>query len=379
MKMNIKKAFLFLPVAACCAALFSACNENDKDYDNKVYINNTEKVGSILLKGEDEASFAIQTKMAKLESQAVQVTYKAAPELVDQYNAAFYDKAILMPDTCYEIPEPTVTITPGAVKANDVVVNFKNLTGLNRDLVYVLPVSISSSSIDVLQSASTIYYVDNGAALINVVANITKNYLSLDSPSAATKLGNMGQVTVEALVRVSKFGKLISTLMGIEGTFLIRIGDAGVPDNQLQLATSRGNVTDPTWQLSTGVWQHVAVTFDKSTGEVNVYLDGKKKATQKSSYTSNVNWNSSSFYIGKSYDDQRWLEGEISECRIWNRVLTADEINAPTHFYTVDPTSEGLVAYWKFDDGAGKAIKDYANGYGVTCNSDPTWKSVELP
>ena len=33
-------------------------------------------------------------------------------------------------------------------------------------------------------------------------------------------------------------------VMGIEGTFLFRIGDAGVPDNQLQLATSSGNVTD---------------------------------------------------------------------------------------------------------------------------------------
>jgi hypothetical protein len=272
-----------------------------------------------------------------------------------------------------------VTITPGAVKANDVAVNFKHLTELNRDLVYVLPVSISSSSIDVLQSARTIYYVAKGAALINVVANISKNFLSLDSPGSASKMGSMGQMTVEALVRVSKFGRLITTLMGIEGNFLIRIGDAGVPDNQIQLATSRGNVTDPTWQLSTGVWQHIAVTFDKATGEVNVYLDGKKKATQKSSYTSNVNWNSSSFYIGKSYADDRYLDGEISECRIWDRVLTADEINAPTHFYGVDPTSEGLVAYWKFDEGAGKAIKDYANGYNVTCDSDPTWKTVSLP
>ena len=60
-------------------------------------------------------------------------------------------------------------------------------------------------------------------------------------------------------------------------------------------------------------------------------------------------------------------------------VLTADEIRAPYHFYSVDPQSEGLVAYWKFDNGAGCLITDYANGYDLICNKDPKWVNVTLP
>jgi hypothetical protein len=283
-----------------------------------------------------------------------------------------------MPADCYEIAQPTAVINSGAVKANDITVDFKNLQSLNKDLVYVLPVSITKSDVDVLESARTIYFVAKGAALINTAANITKNYLSLDNSGEATKLEGMSQLTAEALIRPSKFGKLISTIMGVEGSFLIRIGDSGVPDNQIQLACS-GNVTDASWKINTGEWTHIALTYDKSNGEVNVYLNGKKQVSQTTSFRGNVNWNVSNFYIGKSYDDERWLEGEICECRVWNKVLTSEEINAPDHFYFVDPTSEGLVAYWKFDEGTGKAIKDYASGYNITANSDPVWKSVSLP
>ena len=46
---------------------------------------------------------------------------------------------------------------------------------------------------------------------------------------------------MEALIRARNFDRKISTVMGIEGYFLIRIGDAGFPPNQIQIATSDGN------------------------------------------------------------------------------------------------------------------------------------------
>ena len=53
----------------------------------------------------------------------------------------------------------------------------------------------------------------------------------------------------------------------------------------------------------------------------------------------------------------------MTEIRIWNKALTADEINAPNHFYTVDPNSEGLFSYWKFVEGEGSTVAD-ATGKG---------------
>ena len=153
-----------------------------------------------------------------------------------------------------------------------------------------------------------------------------------------------------------------------------------MPDNQIQLATSNGNVTDTAWQLETGKWTHIAVTFNSANGAVDVYFNGVHKGnTQYSNYRSNVNWNSGSFYVGKSWDNNRWFDGEISEARVWNRVLSVEEINAKNHFYKVDAASEGLVAYWKFNEGTGNVITDVTNGYNLVANSAITWKPVSLP
>ena len=77
------------------------------------------------------------------------VTYGVEPSLVERYNA-IYGTAIMLPAENYELTQPTATIIAGAVESDDVVVTVKNLTSLDRNLVYVLPVTVVSSSVEVL-------------------------------------------------------------------------------------------------------------------------------------------------------------------------------------------------------------------------------------
>lgn len=57
-----------------------------------------------------------------------------------------------------------------------------------------------------------------------------------------------------------------------------------------------------------------------------------------------------------------------------------EEINAPDHFYQVAAASDGLVAYWKFDEGAGKTIKDQTSyGNDLTVEKELKWVNVSLP
>lgn len=83
-------------------------------------------------------------------------------------------------------------------------------------------------------------------------------------------------------------------------------------------------------------------------------------------------------YIGKAYDDTRWLPGDISEVRIWNVQRSAEEI--AQNPYEVDPNTPGLIAYWKFNEGTGNIIKDHTgHGNDITASGTPTWIPVEIP
>ena len=121
-----------------------------------------------------------------------------------------------------------------------------------------------------------------------------------------------------------------------------------------------------------------------------MFVDGESKGVGNQRPRVTVNWgvsypreeendNKRGFWIGYSYDTPRYLDGDISECRVWNRILTPEEIREKDHFYYVDPASDGLVAYWKFDDGQGGNITDHANGNNLIANNELTWKAVELP
>lgn len=68
------------------------------------------------------------------------------------------------------------------------------------------------------------------------------------------------------------------------------------------------------------------------------------------------------FFIGRSYDDKRPLQGDVAEARVWSKVRTAKEIW--DNMYDVDPQSDGLLGYWKFDTPEdGDVVKDIT-GHG---------------
>lgn len=72
----------------------------------------------------------------------------------------------------------------------------------------------------------------------------------------------------------------------------------------------------------------------------------------------------------------------IAEARLWNKVLTVEEINKPNHFYKLyaDEIDESLLAYWKFSDGTGKSVKDWSiYGNSLTAEQELIWYPVSLP
>lgn len=363
---------------ALLTTAFIGCND-DESFDNKIYINSSSKVGTILLQGEDTDEASFNVKMPKVEDRDITFSIATDASQVEHYNEAYYDKAILLPQANYTISNSEVVINAGSILSPEVTVSFTGLTELDRQQKYVLPVTISSSQIGVLQSARTMYYLVKGAALINVVADLDENSLSVNWANNSDFMG-MRQFTAEALIKARAFDRELSTIMGIEGHFLIRIGDAGIPPNQLQIVTPVGNFTHSDLAIPVNAWTHIAVTYDADVSTLNVYINGVNKYSSSSANGGSIDWGTSSFWIGKSWDDNRYLTGEASEYRIWKKVLTSAEINETNHFYYVDPAAADLIAYWKFNDGGGDVVTDYSiNGNNATSTKPLKWTAVELP
>ena len=389
-----KSLYLAAIFAASCGALTSCQDsyENVAD-DNKLWDPTVERVSLTLLDGKaDVVTKTLNVTMAQPVDYDVKVTYGVTPDKLEEYKTIYGGDPVLLPEENYTFNETTAIIEHGGVTSTNASITFTGILSLDDSKLYVLPVSIISSPIQALASRSTTYFVFRGAALINTVGNMTGTCLRFVNEGQTPMLGNLRQLTFECLIRPDAFTNQLSTLMGIEGRWLIRIGDAGVPSNQIQLASSR-NVTDPAWQLEVGKWTFVTLTYDGDTGEVNVYFNGVKKGETKKSRSETVDWNVASedraCYIGYAYDTNRDFMGDMSEVRVWNRVLTPADLAERNHFYSVRPDAEGLVLYLKFDEGAGNYIHDYANGYDMyvpatfpgqkSKPADIKWDAVTLP
>ncbi|MFQ9995726.1 MAG: DUF1735 and LamG domain-containing protein [Hoylesella buccalis] len=378
----MKKIFLkYIPFAAM-AFLLAACQNNDEEiFANKGFIDETSMLAETIIKGNvAPLTKTFHVALARPAQTAVSMTAHVNTALVSTYNQAYYTNAELLPDTCYRVDVDKMNIAEGAIKSTEAKFSFLNLGGLDRSKLYVLPVEIESNAVELLNTAKRYYFVFRAGALINTVADIEKNYLEISPWATPDRVSRMKEVTLEALIYPREFGKLISTVMGIEGTFLMRIGDAGVPDNQIQIATHNGNFTSAKLQLETNKWQHVAMTYSQTTQEMKVYVNGRMMAETKMQCVPNLVGNGfdRNFLIGKSYDDNRWLSGCISEARVWDVVRTPEQIAG--NIYTVDPKTPGLVAYWKFDDNSSLEVKDYTgNGNTLKANDKLKWKAVSLP
>ena len=389
------KMIKYAVIALSAAFAFASCQTEkealeEHHFSNRLYINTQTVSEELLVKagsGDMVRTLNIATAL-QVEEDITGVLVADTALVANFRNEYMMQDAVVLPLSCCTIDNPEVTILKGSNASAPATITFKNLGKLNRKLVYVMPVALKNvTDINVIASKTVVYYVFKGAALINVVCNFTNNRAGAKEWKTPEKFTNMTQFTAECLVRQNVAGRLISTLMGVESHYLLRIGDAGVPDTQLQIAASP-NQTNSDMNFTLGKWTHVACVFDN--GYTTVYFDGKKVLDRASSGLSRVTWgaygsdkNETSgryFWLSYSYASDRYLDGEMAEVRIWNRCLSEEEINADTHFYTVDPESEGLAAYWKMDDGAGTVLNDSSpNGNDLTLESPTTWPKVSLP
>ncbi len=385
----------------------------------------------------------LQAMLAYPSDQEVTVDLAVDPSLVATYNARFGTSWPALDAKFYELSEQRTTIPAGMTFSDIVNLRLKGLMGegesqtgaLPIDETYLLPVRISHSSLSVLDGSSVAYYVVKRSSAITTAAQLTDNWIafsSLDTHSEGSMAFNgLRAVTYEALINIDDFvttnstgGRVeISSVMGVEQYLLLRIGDANFERRQLQFDGSGSGsifgkfpVSDATKNLETGRWYHVAATYDQATRTARIYVDGKLQSEITDAGIlapddkNDINlamralydlWNTASafdkqryealgyngyqaayqFFLGRSYDDSRPLNGKIAEARVWSVARTEEEIYR--NMFNVenpkdDPT---LIGYWKFNEGGGDIINDHSQyGNHGKAQYSLTWPAgIEIP
>lgn len=331
----------------------------------------------------------------------VKATISVDASLTDAFNHRYGTDYQLLPDAYLDFSPVSVTIEAGKVNSEKVSIGFKNLMGqgedqtgaMETDKTYLLPVKLSSEDISTMDGSSVAYYLVKRSSAITVAAQLTDNWIEfplMDTPGeVADAYNGLTALTYEALVNVDRFDLdnkdgvcNISTVMGVEQYLLLRIGDANFERQCLQFDGS-GNgsqfgklpsKSDPAKKLYSGSWYHVACTYDQNERVARIYVNGKLIDEVKEAGVAGPTADNKitlamralgmpeayQFFIGKSYNDFRPLQGKIAEARVWRVARTRDEIWKNMYRIENPKDQKDLIGYWKFNDGEGNVVKDYS-------------------
>jgi uncharacterized repeat protein (TIGR02543 family) len=119
--------------------------------------------------------------------------------------------------------------------------------------------------------------------------------------------------------------------------------------------------------VTLGSWVHVALTMNSNqTNNLKIYVNGEPFHEDTLSRSSSLNLNG--FSVGTNTSGGHRFDGTIDNFKIWNAVLTRDQILASRYSYGADDVSgsPSLRAFYDFDEGSGNVVNDRSgNGYNL--------------
>lgn len=383
----MKRLNIISIILSVMAIIITSCNDGPQ-YNDVIYVTGTESQAttSLLLDGNSASMGITVTSTDKLDKDA-KVTLKVAPEMLDAYNKKYDRKYKMLPEGSYKFENPDVIIKGGQNISSQAELCITSTDKFENGVTYCVPVMISESKgMNVLEASRTAFIVINHV-LRTKAAVLNGTYYSVPSFIKNPNVASLPQLTLECKFYVNQFqnsNPFISSLMGIEEDFLLRFGDVSCGPDQLQLAGGKTGVPDgnpdhgtahpmtlPT-HFATGKWYHLALVYNGVA--IKIYVNGVEISSTSANGPVCLSWDyQNGFHIGMSCGG-RYLNGYISEARIWSKALTVGDIQSNVCY--VDPISDGLLAYWRFNgaDINGTTVKDLTgHGYDAVASGTPQW------
>lgn len=199
-------------------------------------------------------------------------------------------------------------------------------------------------------------------------------------PTSAVSGSNLG-ISGSSPFTIAAWGYLSS----ITGTqTLVAIGDAAGSNTGVIIQSSSnawqvlvqgtGSVPAPAPIIQVNQFYEVVVTYAGGSASVLIYVNG---VVVNGSGSITMNLTNATVKMGRNYSSTSPLFGGLSDVRVWNIALTANQI-ATMYQTRVVPTT-GLVRRYKLNEGTGTAIADSSvtNDTGTVTN--PIWSRNNVP
>jgi len=203
--------------------------------------------------------------------------------------------------------------------------------------------------------------------------NGTSQYVNV---SASASLNVLNAISFEAAIYVHDLSseRAIFYYNHTYGPYL-RIGTDGKIRLTMRFTDGTSDYLISTNTITTKRLYHIVGTYDSSSGEFNIYVNGELFASKTGAAKQLLA--DTDLYIATQYGASgRWFYGYMLLAREYGKVLSLDEVRH-NHLNYHNPVRSGLVLWLPFEEGAGLTAYD-KSGYGndgalLPADDPPVW------
>lgn len=325
--------------------------------------------------GSDPITTTVNVRISDPAAEDCVFEIVADPSALESYNQRNETSYQALPQELYALSQNEVMVNAGKTTSEPISLTINPLTDAlkNSGQKYAIGLRLRSKDgkNEVLNSGSTMVYILDQVIYQSVpIINSSHNIHFTMRQSY-----NLTEWTVEMNVNMSLLGKGLGelnnqTLLGAWGNnggeIYTRFGDAPIEGNRLQVKT-QGTQMNSRTLFDANKWYHIAFVCTGSS--LYLYINGVLD-----------NWmslpgNVTNISNAMGFGNQDYLKADVkvSELRFWTKARTQAQIQ--NNMYACDPTSEGLEAYWKLNEGEGNVFNDITgHGNTGTCDTNPSWE-----
>lgn len=368
--MKIKEfiCYSFLSLLMC------SCEQEYQPLTNSVYFGEAvnENLKKVTIE-ENGAQASVYVSLATPMDCDVIAEIGVNSSVLDEYNKKHGTDYKLLPENYYSLRTNQCVVKAGELSSSMLDIDIKSFDEkLEASEKYAIPVMIlNASGTDILKPSSTMVLLCD--KIINTKVYFTNTFATQYTVKEGDNLTDgLVNFTVEYLIYVEKFSQNKHNFAFTDpaekqySNLFSRFGNLDHPVNQLQFNVNHVPIYAQSL-FETNKWYHIAlVCKDK----ISIYINGNLDVTVDHPEPGAV-------FNFRDFDLRFQNPGAVCEIRLWNKPRSQSEIT--NNMYAVNPDSEGLLVYWKINDGGGNIVKDYAGDRDLKLPAGGTWKEQKFP